>query len=103
MLLLQPLIYNRRGACPKETLRRSSMNLWREAERNKFAVVFYTYILKSVKNGRYYYGSCEDLDIRLAKHNLGQVKATKHRAPFILHYKEEWSTPSEAFKGEQFF
>ena len=79
------------------------MNLWREAERNKFTVVFYTYILKSVKDGRYYYGSCEDLDIRLAKHNSGQAKAAKHRAPFILHCKEEWITHLEALNVIKFF
>ncbi len=74
-----------------------------ESGRKEIKVMFYTYILKSEKDGRYYYGSCADLDIRLAKHNSGQVKATKHRIPFILHYKEEWISRSEAFKREQFF
>jgi len=64
MLLLQPLIYNRRGACPKDS----------RGERPKGTIQghVYTYILKSVKDGRYYYGSCDDLDIRLAKHNWGR-------------------------------
>jgi putative endonuclease len=38
--------------------------------------MFYAYILKSFKDGRYYYGSSEDLEKRIAKHNNGQVKAT---------------------------
>ena len=65
--------------------------------------MFYAYILKSDKDGKFYYGSCENLEIRLAKHNSGQVKATKHRTPLVLHYKEEFNTRSEAFKREQFF
>ncbi|MEJ7588320.1 MAG: GIY-YIG nuclease family protein [Ferruginibacter sp.] len=72
-------------------------------ERNGLILCFCAYILKSEKDGRYYYGSCEDLEIRVAKHNSGQVKATKYRAPFILHYKEEFLSRSGAFKREQFF
>ncbi|MDQ6904196.1 MAG: hypothetical protein M3139_14440 [Bacteroidota bacterium] len=41
--------------------------------------------------------------MRLEKHNSGEVKATKHRIPFVLHYSEEFSTRSEAFKREYFF
>ena len=66
-------------------------------------IMFYTYILKSEKDGRYYYGSCEDLNLRLTRHNSGQVRATKYRTPFVIHYKEEYNTRSEAFKREQFF
>ncbi len=65
--------------------------------------MFYAYILKSEKDGKYYYGSCENLDLRIKKHNAGQVRATKYRTPVLLHYKEEFSTRSEAFKREQFF
>lgn len=65
--------------------------------------MFYAYILRSEKDNRYYYGSCENLDARILKHNSGLVKATKYRTPFILHYQEEFVTRSGAFKREQFF
>lgn len=65
--------------------------------------MFYAYILKSEKDERFYYGSCEDLDERITKHNLGYVKATKYRRPFILHYIENFATRSEAYKREHFF
>ncbi len=65
--------------------------------------MFFAYILKSVKDGRYYYGSCEDISIRIKQHNSGSVKSTKNRKPFILHYSEEFSTRSEAFRREHFF
>lgn len=40
---------------------------------------------------------------RLAKHNKGDVKATKNRRPLKVHYKEEFETRQDAFKREQFF
>ncbi|WDF55614.1 GIY-YIG nuclease family protein [Mucilaginibacter sp. KACC 22063] len=65
--------------------------------------MFFSYILKSLKDEKYYYGSTNDVDKRLTKHNKGEVKATKHRRPLKLHYKEEHSTRSEAFKREMFY
>ena len=65
--------------------------------------MFYAYILKSEKIGKYYYGNCENVEVRIAKHNSGQVKATKYRIPFVLHYVEKYNTRSEAYKREQFF
>ena len=65
--------------------------------------MYFAYILKSEKDGRYYYGSCENIEARLIKHNRGDVKSTKGRRPFILHYKEEFANRSEAFKREQIF
>ncbi|RZJ73767.1 MAG: GIY-YIG nuclease family protein [Flavobacterium sp.] len=65
--------------------------------------MFYSYILKSLKDGRYYYGSTENLDLRLIKHNKGDVKSTKGRRPFIIHFYEVFGTRSEAFKREQYY
>jgi len=60
---------------------------------------FYAYILKSSKDNRYY----ENLEVRLAQHNAGRVKATKSRRPFVLHYYEEFPTKLEANRRELFF
>ena len=65
--------------------------------------MYFTYILKSLKDNRYYYGSCEDLERRLLTHNTGKVRSTKSRIPFILHYMEEYETRSDAQKREYFF
>ncbi|KHJ39518.1 GIY-YIG nuclease superfamily protein [Pedobacter glucosidilyticus] len=65
--------------------------------------MYITYILKSIKDGRYYYGSCGDMDKRLTLHNSGKVKSTKSRIPFELFYKEEYETRSEAQKREYYF
>ena len=65
--------------------------------------MFYAYILKSKKDSRYYYGSTDNLQSRLEKHNKGDVRATKGRRPFEIHYFEQFETRSEAFRREHFF
>ena len=65
--------------------------------------MYYSYILKSLKDGRYYYGSTENIEKRLAKHNSGQVKSTKGRVPFVLHFFEEHLNRSLAYKRELFY
>jgi putative endonuclease len=65
--------------------------------------MFHTYILKSQKDGGYYFGHTSNLTERLKKHNNGQVKSTKRRRPLIIHYSEIFETKSEAFQREQFF
>jgi len=65
--------------------------------------MYYAYILRSLKDGRFYYGSCADVNARLDEHNKGAVKSTKGRRPLVLHYSECFDNRSEAFKREQFF
>lgn len=62
--------------------------------------MFYTYILKSLNNGSYYVGSCEDVNARFRLHNTGQVKSTRRYVPWELVYREEYKTLSEARKRE---
>jgi len=65
--------------------------------------MFYTYILKSLKDGSYYKGSTSDLKERLAIHNKGKSKYSKAHRPFVVHYFEEFETRSEAYRRERFF
>ncbi len=64
---------------------------------------FYTYILRSLKDGGYYYGHTKDLENRLQRHNAGKVRSTKSRIPFVFHFYEVFATKSEAYKQELFF
>jgi putative endonuclease len=66
-------------------------------------LIYNAYILKSSKDNRYYYGSCEDLNKRVAEHNSGKVKATKNRRPLNCHYFEQFGSRSEAYRREMFF
>ena len=66
-------------------------------------IMFYAYILKSLKDGGFYYGSTNDLVGRLKNHNSGKVKYTKGHKPYVLHYKESFNTRREAMAREKFF
>lgn len=65
--------------------------------------MFYAYILKSLKDGGFYYGSSNDLEERLKNYNSGKVKYTKGHKPYILHYKESFEIRKEAMAREKFF
>lgn len=49
---------------------------------------YYTYILKSEKDGKIYTGFTKDLRKRLIQHNQGRSTYTKGRGPFKLIYYE---------------
>ena len=50
--------------------------------------MFYTYILKSSKNGRMYTGYTNNLRKRLIQHNEGKSYFTKRDRPYLLVYYE---------------
>jgi putative endonuclease len=64
--------------------------------------MFYVYVLKSLKNGRLYTGSTNDIERRFYEHNIGQTKYTSNTRPFELVYKESYNTKIEATKREKF-
>ena len=51
-------------------------------------MLYYTYILKSKKDGKLYFGSTKDLKSRLAQHNKGLSTNTKGNGPFYIIYYE---------------
>jgi putative endonuclease len=65
--------------------------------------MFFTYVLKSDKTGRHYYGHSQDVELRLVKHNSGKVRSTKSYRPWKLVHVEEFATKSEAYRREIFF
>ena len=65
--------------------------------------MYYTYILKSLKDGKYYYGSTSNLKNRISQHNYGKVRSTKNRRPLTLHYFLQFETKVEAANKERFF
>jgi len=63
--------------------------------------MYYVYILKSLKDGRYYVGSKSDLNSRIEYHNSGKQRSTKSRIPFILAYSEEFEEKAIGLKREK--
>jgi putative endonuclease len=62
--------------------------------------MYYTYILKSTKTGRFYIGYTQDLSQRLEKHNAGHSRATKSGIPWQLVWSMESESKTEALKLE---
>lgn len=63
---------------------------------------FYTYILRSKKDGRLYTGATNDLRKRFKQHNQNQVVSTKGRGPFKLIYYEACLDSHDAFAREKY-
>jgi putative endonuclease len=59
-------------------------------------------VLKSLKDSGYYIGQTENIEARLKKHNMGQVKSTKNRRPFIVVKSEIFNSRSEAMQREYY-
>jgi putative endonuclease len=65
--------------------------------------MYYTYVLRSLKNGRFYVGHTEDLTRRLQQHNAGEGgRFTSQNRPFEIVYFEEQSTRSVAMHREKY-
>lgn len=65
--------------------------------------MFYTYILKSLKDGKLYVGWTNNLRSRVGEHIDGKVIATKHRRPLVLVYYEACRSKEKAIKREKYF
>lgn len=63
---------------------------------------YYTYILKSVRDGQFYTGSTNDLRKRLRRHTTGQVISTVDRRPLDLLYYETCMDQADAFAREKY-
>lgn len=63
---------------------------------------FYTYVLKSKKDGNFYVGYTEDLKLRLDQHKKGKVESTKERRPIELIYYEACKNNKDALHREKY-
>ena len=62
---------------------------------------FYTYVLLSLKDNKYYIGWTVDIKHRFLMHSKGLVEATKNRRPFTLVYYEACLSREGAIKREK--
>ena len=65
-------------------------------------MMFYTYILISKKDNKFYVGYTEDLKRRIEQHNNGKVKSTQHRRPLELIYYEACLNQKDAIHREKY-
>jgi putative endonuclease len=65
--------------------------------------MFYTYILQSEKDSKFYAGYTKDLKSRFEQHQKGQVESTKNRRPLTLIYYEVCLSQEDATRREKYF
>ena len=66
-------------------------------------VMYYTYVLLSLKDKKHYIGYTNDLKNRVKEHNNGQNESTKKRLPLKLIYYESCLNKFDALKREKYF
>lgn len=64
--------------------------------------MYYTYVLKSLKDGKYYIGYTSHLEKRLIEHNEGITKSTSYRRPWVLVYYEACRSRKDAMHREKY-
>ena len=65
--------------------------------------MYYTYVLQSERDGKFYVGFTQDLKLRFEQHNKGLVESTKDRSPLQLIYYEACIDKDDATKREKYF
>jgi len=63
---------------------------------------YYTYVLKSEKDGKNYTGYTQNLKLRFEQHHKGQVDSTKNRRPLKLIYFEACLNQQDATHREKY-
>ncbi|WP_421898305.1 GIY-YIG nuclease family protein [Marinoscillum sp.] len=63
---------------------------------------FYTYVLYSLSDQKFYTGYTKDLKSRFDLHQSGKVKSTKYRRPLVLIYFEACLNQQDATHREKY-
>ena len=64
--------------------------------------MYYTYVLQSKKDDRYYVGFTKDLKLRFNRHSEGKVESTRDRRPLHLIYYEACINQEDATNREKY-
>ncbi len=65
-------------------------------------IMHYVYVIRSLKDGRFYVGMSTNVKNRITEHNSGKTKSTKGFIPWELIFVEEYLTRIDARKREKF-
>jgi putative endonuclease len=58
--------------------------------------MYFVYVIRSLKDGRFYVGITSQVENRVHEHNVGKTKSTKGYRPWELILIEEFPTRLEA-------
>ena len=65
--------------------------------------MYYTYVLNSKLDKKFYIGFTDNLKNRILSHNKGEVNATRNRRPLELVYYEACKNKTKAIEREKYF
>jgi putative endonuclease len=71
-------------------------------DKDQGVTMYYTYVLLSDADSRFYTGATSDLRKRIAEHTEGHVRSTAYRRPFRLVYYEACLSPEDAYRRERY-
>ena len=63
-------------------------------------MMFWVYVLRSLKDGKQYTGYTKDFSRRFQEHNAGKTESTRRRRPFIVDHLE-WYDDEESAKSRE--
>ena len=87
-------------ACP-QMLKHQLLQAGRAVYNLSVDRLYYTYVLRSTKDGHLYIGWTDDLKNRVRAHNIGEVAATRYRIPLVLVYYEACLSKQKAILREK--
>jgi putative endonuclease len=64
---------------------------------------YYTYVLRSLVDGKLYIGYTNDIKARIGEHNNGSVLSTINRRPLEIVYFEACKDKEKAIAREKYF
>ena|GEM_PF-371525 len=85
------------GAIPSTPARRSQVKI---AGSSAEKIMYYVYLLQSLKDSKLYIGRTDNLINRLEEHNRGNVQSTKYRRQLELIYYEAYRNREDS-KGRE--
>ncbi len=65
-------------------------------------VIYWVYVLRSLKDNNFYTGFTDNLERRIIEHNQGLQESTKRRIPFELIYYEYCLNKDDAIAREKY-
>ena len=67
------------------------------------AKMYYTFVLRSLKDGKMYTGYTINLKLRFEQHEKGEVESTRHCKPLEIIYYEACKSQDDALRREKYF
>lgn len=66
-------------------------------------LMYYVYVIKSIKNNMLYVGRSSNLKRRIMEHKSGNVKSTKKMLPIVVVFYESFLSKQDSIRRERYF